>query len=75
MVRGIFLNLKYAFGHFASEGFDSDQILPCALEAICILESIGLYVRAITADLASPNRKYFNLHKLENHQIAKYGVV
>ena len=75
MVRGIFSNLQYAFGHFASEGFDSDQIFPCALEAIRILESIGLCVRAITADGASPNRKSFNLHKLENQENVKDGVV
>ena len=50
MVRGIFSNLQYALCHFASEGFDSNQIFSCALEAIRILESIGLYVRAITAD-------------------------
>ena len=75
MVRGIFPNLQYAFGHFASEGFDSDQIFPCAPEAIRILKSIGLYVRAITADGASPNRKYFNLHKLENQKNVKDGAV
>ena len=74
-MRGIFSNLQYAFGHFASEGFDSDQISPCALEAIRILESIGLYVRAITADGTSPNRKYFNLHKLENQENVKDDVV
>ena len=59
MVRGIFSNLQYAFGNFANEGFDSDQIFPCALEAIRILESIGMCVRAITEDGASPNRKVF----------------
>ena len=75
MVRGIFSNLQYAFGHFAGEGFDSDQIFPCALEAIRILESIGLCVRAITADGSSPNRNYFNLHKLENQENVKDGVV
>ena len=66
MVRGIFSNLQYAFGHFAS-----DQIFPCPLEAIRILESIGLCVRAITFNGTSPNRKYFNLHKLENQENVK----
>ena len=75
MARGIFSNLQYAFGHFASEGFNSDQIFPCALEAIWIPGSVGLYVRAITADGASPNRKYFNLHKLENQKNVKDDVV
>ena len=75
MVRDIFSNLQYAFGHFSSKGFDSDQIFPYALEAIRILESIGLYVRAVTADGASPNRKYFNLLKLENQENVKDGIV
>eukprot|EP00111_Clytia_hemisphaerica_P020420 TCONS_00060169-protein len=64
MVRGLCSGLEYVFGHFASEGFTSDQIFHCAHEAIGILESIGLKVRAVTADGASPNRKYFKLHKL-----------
>ena len=75
MVRSIFSNLQYAFSHFASEGLDSDQFLPCALEATRILESIGLYVRAITADGASPNRKYSYLHKIENQAKEKDDVV
>ena len=71
MVRGIFSNLQYVFGHFASEGFDSDQTCSCALETIQVLESIRPCVREITADGASPNGKYFNLHKLENQEHVK----
>ena len=67
--------MQYAFGHFASEGFDSDQIFPCALEAIRILESIELHLRAVTADGASPNRTYFNLQELENQENVKDVVV
>ena len=67
--------MQYAFGHFASEGFDSDQIFPCALEAIWILESIELHLRAVTADGASPNRTYFNLQELENQENVKDVVV
>ena len=75
MVRGIVSNLQYAFGHFASEGFDCDQILPCAHEAIRNLEAIGLKVRAVTADGASPNRKYFRMHKLNTGENVSHGVV
>ena len=67
--------MQYAFGHFASEGFDSDQIFPCALEAIRILESIELHLRAVTADGACPNRTYFNLQELENQENVKDVVV
>ena len=64
MVRGIFTSLCYPFGHFASTGFTSDQLYFCAWEAVRILELMNLKVRAITADGASPNRKFFKLHKL-----------
>ena len=65
MVRGLCSNLQYTFGHFASEGFESDQIFHCAHEAARLLEGLGLKVRAITADGASPNRKFFNLLKMD----------
>ena len=47
----------------------------CAVEAIQVLESTGLYVGAIIADWALSNRKYFNLHKLQNKENLKDGVV
>ena len=67
MVRGIFSPLCKAIGHYVSSGFTSDQIYPCAWEAIRILESIGLKVRAIVADGASPNRKFFRIHMTEEN--------
>ena len=74
LVRALFTKLCYPFGHFASEGFTSDQIFPCAHEAIRILESIGCKVRAITADGASPNRKYFKLHRMDGGENNEHGV-
>ena len=59
---------KLAVCIWSREGSDSDQIFHCALEAIRVLESIRLYVRAKTADVVSPNRKYFNLHKSGNQK-------
>ena len=47
MVRGILSKLCYPFGHLASDGFTSDQLYTCVWEAIRILESIGLNVRAV----------------------------
>ena len=61
MVRGIFTNLTYPFGYFASAGFTSAQLYPCTLEATRILESIGLLVRAYVSDGASPNRKFYKM--------------
>ena len=73
MVRGIFSSLCYCFGHFASEGFNSDQIYTCAWNAIMILEPIGL--RSIVSDGASPNRKFYNVHKLDDCSNEVDGVV
>jgi len=76
MVRGLFTKLSYPFGHYASEGFTSDQLYPCILEAIDIIESIGLHVRALTADGASPNRKFFRIHKFnDGGNVGEHGVV
>ena len=66
MVRGIFSDLQYAFGHVKVPIAIKSFIV--LIEAIRVLESIRLYVRAITADVASPNRKYFNLHKSGNQE-------
>ena len=66
MGRGIFSKLCYAFGHFASEGFTSDLLYSCVLEAIRILESIGLKVCAVVSDGASSNRKFYRLYKTYN---------
>ena len=73
MVRGIFSSLCQAIGHFISPGFTSDQIYPCVWEAVRILEGIGLKVRSLVADGASPNRKFFRIHNCEDN--VKGGVV
>lgn len=75
MVRGIGSPLCYPFGHFASDGFTSDQIYHSAWDAIGILEEMELQVHAIIADGASPNRKFIKMHKLENEQNMAEGVV
>ena len=53
MVPGIFTNLVYPFGFFASLGFTTAQLFPCTMEAISIIESIGLKVRVLTSDGAT----------------------
>ena len=65
MVRGIFTNLVYPFGFFASLGFTTAQLFPCTMEAISIIESIGLKVRVLTSDGATPNRKFFDMLTVE----------
>ena len=65
MVRGIFTNLVYPFGFFASLGFTAAQLFPCSMEAISIIESIGLKVQVLTSDGATPNRKFFDMLTVE----------
>lgn len=64
MVRGIFTGCKFPYAHFPTDSLTGDQIFPIVWEAIERLERIGLKVMAITADGASPNRKFFHMHSL-----------
>lgn len=62
MVRGLFTSCKFPYAHFPTESLTGDQLFPIAWEAIERLERIGFKVVAITADGASPNRKFFHMH-------------
>ena len=64
MARGICSRLHYSLGHFATNGFDSHQLFPIAWEAVKILEAIGLRVVSMTSDGATPNRKFYKIHRL-----------
>ena len=61
MVRRISSNRSYPFGSFASTGFTSTQLFPATMEALRVLERIGFYVRILTSDGTSPNRKLFDM--------------
>ena len=37
------------------------QLFPCTMEATSIIESIGLKVRVLASDGATPNRKFFGM--------------
>lgn len=76
MARGIFSHFIFPISYFCSKGFNSDQLFPCVWEAIGILESIGLNVRACICDNATPNQIFFKLHAMENSEnISNDGVV
>ena len=64
MVRGLFFKFDFPLAHFATEGVTGDLLYPIIWEGIRIVESTGLKVLAITADGASPNRKFFRMHRL-----------
>ena len=76
MVRGLFTHFNYPIGYFPSKGFDSDQLFPCVWEAVRILEVNNFKVRAFICDGASPNRRFYRLHKLPNEvNVSVDGVV
>lgn len=63
MVRGLLFKLEFPYAHFGTEGITADFLYPLIWEAIRLLEVDGVKVLCITADGASPNRKFFRMHK------------
>ena len=64
LVRGVCTELKFALAYFATTGVTSAQLMSLFWEGVCILEtSCNLWVIAATSDGASPNRKFYRLHK------------
>ena len=64
LVRGVCTDLKFGLAHFATAGITAAQLMPLFWEAVCILETTcNLWVIATTSDGASPNRRFYRLHK------------
>ena len=64
LVRGVCTELKFGLAHFATTGITAVQLMPLFWEAVCILETTcNLWVIAATSDGASPNRRFYRLHK------------
>ena len=64
LIRGICTQLKFCLAHFATTGVTAAQLMPLFWEAVCILETTcNLWVIGVTSDGASPNRRFYRLHK------------
>lgn len=63
MVRGLFIRLEYPYASFPTTGITGDAMFPIIWEAVRRLELCEFKVLGVTADGASPNRKFFHLHK------------
>ena len=64
IVRGTCTELQFCLAYFATTGVTASQLMPTFWEAVCILEtSCNLWVIAATADGATPNKRFFRLHK------------
>lgn len=61
-VRGLFTNFQFPYAQFACKSLSGDLLFNPFWEAVYRLERMGLKVIAATADGASPNRKFFQLH-------------
>ena len=64
LVRGLCTELKFSLAYFATDGVTSGQLMPLFWEAVAVLEmSCNLWVIAATSDGASPNRRFYRMHK------------
>ena len=64
LVRGVCTELKFCLAHFATAGVTAAQLMPIFWEAVGILQTTcNLWVIAATSDGASPNRRFYRLHK------------
>ena len=63
MVRGVFFNLDFPLAHFGTDNITASELFPIVWEGVRHLENSGFKVIGITADGASPNRKFFRMHK------------
>lgn len=63
-ITGICTELKFSLAYFATNGVTSHQLMPLFWEAIFLLEiACNLWVIASTSDEASPNRRFYRMHK------------
>ena len=63
MVRGICTTLQFPFVCVPTRDTTGEELFPIMWETVKNIEECGLKVIAITADGASPNRKFFQMHK------------
>ena len=63
-LRGVMTDLKSAFAYFATDGIISIQLMGLFWMAVSILEdNCNLWAIAAASDGASPNRKFYQMHR------------
>ena len=64
LLHGVCTELKFCLAHFATTGVTAAQLMPLFWEAVDILETTcNLWVIAAASNGASPNRRFYGLHK------------
>ena len=70
MVRSLFRSVNFRYGHFATRNITADTLFPIIWEAAEHLEVCGLNMIAFTSDGASANRKFYQMHRSNNKELA-----
>lgn len=66
MVRGVLFKLEFPYAHFCTRRVTGEELYPIVWEAIHRLEASELKVICVTADGASPNRKFLRMHRIKD---------
>ena len=70
MVHTLFSSVNFPYTHFATRNITADTLFPIIWEAVEHLEVCGLNVIAFTSDGASANRKFYQMHRSNNKEVA-----
>ena len=63
MVRGLFTDLEFPYAQYATQTASGTELFAVVWDVVRNLESCDLRVIALSCDGASPNRRFFRLHK------------
>lgn len=63
MRAGLVTHLQFPYAHFTTTGITSDFLFSIIWEAVRQLEMCGFKVIGVTSDGASPNRKFYRMHR------------
>ncbi|CAC5369285.1 THAP9 [Mytilus coruscus] len=76
MVRGVTSNLKFPLAGFATSSITADFLYPIIWKAVSLVECVAkLKVLFCTCDGASANRRFFQLHKIDNSEEPVYFTI
>ena len=66
MIRGICSSLKFPYTQFPVKASTGETLHPIVWECVEHLEMLGFKVLAFVSDGASCNRKFYNMHTIDN---------
>ena len=75
MVRGLLSDLEFPYTQFASSSMSGDQLYSLVWGCVRRLEACGFKVIALTCDGGSPNRKFYNMMRLNGVEGHVYKTV